>query len=183
MESIETESRVVTVMAIRLVLGITILYIAHTATDLRQNKWVLIGSFIFVIYILDILDSVMVPGDKENRSMFYIIADKIVDIITLGYFVFAIIPLIDPSHYEIIKALWIFRVIGTLLLIYTRNEQILIIFGNYVEIGILLSVFQLWKYPLVVTLLFLSKIVQEIIKHYGNIHFLKFFNFEKIKDL
>jgi hypothetical protein len=173
----ETFNRVIVVMAIRLILTITILYIIHKSINLKENKFALIVLFIFTIYIMDIMDCAFITGNRECKSMLYQLTDKIVDIIALGYFTFIIIPEVDPEHYEIIKILWWFRVAGIVLFLLEPNPKIFVIFGNYVEIGILLSVFGWWNYPILVFLLFLSKVVQEVVLHFGSIDYFKFRKF------
>ena len=123
---------------------------------------------------MDIMDCAFITGNRECRSMLYQLTDKIVDIVALGYFAFIIIPEVDPEHYEIIKILWYFRVAGIVLFLLEPNPKIFVVFGNYVEIGILLSVLGWWDYPILVFLLFLSKVIQEVILHLGSVDYFKF---------
>lgn len=172
----ETTKNVIYIMMLRALLSLIILEMVTRNVDLKQDKFVLISTFIITVYLLDIADCAMITKNRECRSIAYQIADKIVDQLVLGYWTFIIIPIIDPENYETIKILWYYRLIGIILLAITQNPKTCFLFGNYVEMGILLSVVGWWKYPIVVFLLFLIKVIEEIILHSGLIDYFKFRN-------
>ena len=179
----ETPRRLILAMCLRLFFVIIILSLITANVRLRENQFVVILAFVITVYVLDIMDCSSITSGGCH-SMTYQVLDKVVDIITLGYWTFIIVPIIDPEHYEIIKFLWFFRLSGVVLFIITGNRKIVAIFGNYVEIGILLSVTGWWQYPILVVILFISKLLQETVLHGGYINSSLYrSNFQsKIKD-
>lgn len=167
---------IITVMIIRLVITVLVLYFVNKyclqsgSSSPQQTHIAIVLAFIFTIFILDSLDcqiALAITGYGLCDSEHYEKLDKINDMIALGIFVFVIVPKIDPDHAEIAENLWYFRLVGVVGFFLTRNRSFLFIFGNYIEVAVLLSVFGWYNHPILVGTLFLVKFFQEVILHSG----------------
>ena len=197
---ISNQNVIAVTMIIRLIITVLVLYLVNkyylspSTTDItnevRSNSsGLIIIAFIFTIFILDSLDcqvALAITGYGLCDSEFYERLDKIIDMIALGIFVFVIVPKIDPEHAELAENLWYFRVIGVIGFLLTSNRSFLFIFGNYVEIAVLLSVFGWYNHPMLVGTLFIVKFVQEVILHSGFVNktdIMKQIGFKNFKTL
>lgn len=211
-KTISNQNVITIVMIIRLIITVLVLYFvnkyylspsiaditnevqylptADITNEVRsKSSGLIIIAFIFTIFILDSLDcqiALVITGYGLCDSEFYERLDKIIDMIALGIFVFVIVPKIDPEHAELAENLWYFRVIGVIGFLLTSNRSFLFIFGNYVEIAVLLSVFGWYNHPMLVGTLFIAKFVQEVILHSGFVNktdIMKQIGFKNFKTL
>lgn len=147
-------------------------YIDTVNTNIKHVKNILIWVFIVTVFVFDILNAwipMFFTDFGFTESQIHSRVDIFTDIIVLGLFTFIIIPKVDPEHYEFIKFLWWFRLIGTILFEVSGDENYLVYFGNYVEFAILVSLLPIEltssEYYEIITVSFGFKFLQEIFKH------------------
>ena len=147
-------------------------YIDVIYTDINHIKHILIWVFVVTVFVFDILNAwipMFFTDFGFTESQIHSRVDIFTDIIVLGLFTFIIIPKIDPQHYEFIKYLWWFRLVGTILFEVSGDENYLVYFGNYVEFAILVSLLPIEltnsEYYEIVIVSFGLKFLQEIFKH------------------
>lgn len=174
----ENTQTIINVMICRLALTLIVLWLIseYLLPPPDSHKYIptLLVLFIITIYVSDFMDCAVITKDRKCKSSTYQIADKLCDQGILAYWTFVIIPKISPDFFVFISALWYFRSIGIILYLITGERRLFVIFANYTEVAILISVLNWWRYPILVILLFLIKFGQEILLHSGLVNYLDF---------
>lgn len=135
----------------------------------------------------------------------YIATDKIIDIIILAIIAFKLIPeecsnqcscnctctnigcnikngifcptcnYVDPTILKFIQFLVVYRIIGVILYLFTKNDKILILFPNFSDFIIVAALLGAANLPIIIILMIL-KMVQEFYVHWNEV-FWKIFKF------